>query len=396
MTAVPFLLTVSASTGKTFWYITRATGLVALVLLTGVMILGVVTSIGWSTRSWPRFITQGLHRNLSLLAMVVIILHVVSTVLDGFAPIGFVDALVPFHSPYRPLWLSLGTISFDLFLGVVITSGLRHRLGFRSWKFVHWSAYAMWPFAVFHGLGTGTDTTLPAIIVINVLCVLGVLWAIAWRLSQGWPKNSSTKILLGLSSLACVLAMAIFVNLGPMRPGWALRSGTPISILEKLAGVSSKQSPTQTQLASPPSTASQPAPTTSSTNPVSNLPTSPFRSPFSGQITQSGPYANGDVTISILGNLTASPGGQVQVQLTGPPSPGGGVSVVSSQVTYNGNSGSVIQLQGDRILAQVSGGPGTSLDLDMRLRINVQTESATGEVLGYPPGSGFGGSFDDN
>ena len=124
------------------WYLTRATGLVSLVLLSATVVLGIVSSVGWTTERWPRFLSQSVHRNLSLFCLVVILVHVVTTVADGYVPIGLADAVIPFRSPYRPIWVGFGAVAFDLLLAVVITSGLRRRIGTRAWRGVHWLAYA--------------------------------------------------------------------------------------------------------------------------------------------------------------------------------------------------------------------------------------------------------------
>ncbi|MGH2911563.1 MAG: ferric reductase-like transmembrane domain-containing protein, partial [Solirubrobacteraceae bacterium] len=93
-----------ASTGPSvYWYLTRASGTVALILLSGAIVLGVIDVRRWSTPRWPRFIVDSLHRNVSLLAMVFIVLHIATAVIDGFAPIRWLDAIIPFGSAYRPL-----------------------------------------------------------------------------------------------------------------------------------------------------------------------------------------------------------------------------------------------------------------------------------------------------
>ena len=130
-----------------FWYLTRSAGVVAMVLLTTSVALGILDFSRWSSPGWPRFLSDTLHRNVSMLALVMVVLHVITTVLDGFAPISFQDAIIPFLSPYRPLWLGLGALSFDLLLAVTVTSLMRKRLGYRTWRGVHWAAYACWPLA---------------------------------------------------------------------------------------------------------------------------------------------------------------------------------------------------------------------------------------------------------
>lgn len=168
---------------RALWYLTRSTGIVALVLLTAVIVLGVMTARGWTTPGWPRFVSQALHRNLSLFCLAFVAVHILTTVADGYVPIGFVDAVLPFHSPYRPFWLGLGAVSFDLLVALGVTSGLRHLIGYRLWKAVHWGAYACWPVAVVHGLGTGTDGSLGPVLVLDAACVGAVVIAVVWRLA---------------------------------------------------------------------------------------------------------------------------------------------------------------------------------------------------------------------
>ena len=158
-----------------FWYLTRSAGVVATLLLTTSVVLGIVDFSRWSSQGWPRFLTDTLHRNVSMLALVMVVLHVITTVADGFAPIGFQDAIIPFLSPYRPLWLGLGALSFDLLLAVTVTSLLRKRIGYRTWRAVHWSAYACWPLAMFHGLGTGTDASSTWMLLLSALCLAAVV-----------------------------------------------------------------------------------------------------------------------------------------------------------------------------------------------------------------------------
>ena len=185
--AQPVAVVVNSSTP--LWYTTRATGLVALVLLTAAMAAGLLSSVRFEHRNWPRFVTLGLHRNLSLLALAFTALHVLTTVLDGFVSIPLQDAFIPFIGTYRPFWLGLGAISFDLMLALTVTSLMRTRMGLRSWRLVHWTAYACWPIAVLHGLGTGTDTPVRWVLALTAACVLAVVVLTLWRLAVSWPQR---------------------------------------------------------------------------------------------------------------------------------------------------------------------------------------------------------------
>lgn len=105
-----------------YWYLTRSTGAVSLLLLTLAIVLGVVDVERWSSPRWPRFVLDSLHRNASLLALAFVVAHILTSVLDSFASISIADALIPFVGSYRPFWLGLGAVAFDLFLAVIITS----------------------------------------------------------------------------------------------------------------------------------------------------------------------------------------------------------------------------------------------------------------------------------
>jgi sulfoxide reductase heme-binding subunit YedZ len=164
------------------WYATRGSGAVSLLLLSGVVGLGVLTAARFEAAGWPRFLTAALHRNLALTAVVFLALHVVTAVTDPFTRLGWTAALVPFGSWYRPLWLGLGAVAMELLAAIVATSLLRRAVGRRAWRVVHWLAYAAWPVAFAHGLGTGTDTTSDWMIAIDVLSAGAVLIAVAGRL----------------------------------------------------------------------------------------------------------------------------------------------------------------------------------------------------------------------
>jgi len=167
--------------GPALWYATRATGLVTLLLLTGSVLLGLLTSGRFGGASWPRFLTVGLHRNLSLLVMVFLALHVGTTVIDTFVPIPLTAAFIPFTSSYKMFWLGLGAVALDLLIALVATSLIRNRLGLRAWRRVHWAAYVCWPVALAHGLGIGTDRSTLWVFVLTLACAAAVAGAVTWR-----------------------------------------------------------------------------------------------------------------------------------------------------------------------------------------------------------------------
>jgi sulfoxide reductase heme-binding subunit YedZ len=170
------------------WYTTRAAGAVSLVLLTGVVVLGILTALRVSTANWPGFLTAGLHRNLGLLSVVFLALHILTAVVDPYTHLGWMAAVIPFSSYYRTVWLGLGTIAAELVAALVVTSLVRGRLGHGSWRAIHWLAYASWPVALAHSLGTGTDATSAWFFVIGVACASAVVVATLVRLWLG-PRD---------------------------------------------------------------------------------------------------------------------------------------------------------------------------------------------------------------
>jgi predicted ferric reductase len=151
-------------------------------MLTASVLLGLLVAGRFSSQRWPRFLTQGLHRNVSLLVLVFLVLHVGTTVLDSYTSIPLSAAFVPFVSAYKTGWLSLGAVALDLLIALVVTSLVRDRLGYRTWRRLHWLAYACWPVAVAHGLGIGTDRSVTWVIAMTLGCVGCVGAAAAWRI----------------------------------------------------------------------------------------------------------------------------------------------------------------------------------------------------------------------
>src|SRR5215813_2167828 len=142
----PILSTVNGITSSTaLWYASRATGMVSLLLLTAVMLLGLLVTRQGRLPGLPRFAVSGLHRNLSLLAVVFVVVHVLTAVADSYVTIPLTAAVVPLASPYERLWLGLGAVSLDLTLAVIVTSLLRRHLSRWLWRAVHLLAYAAWP-----------------------------------------------------------------------------------------------------------------------------------------------------------------------------------------------------------------------------------------------------------
>lgn len=341
-----------AINSQALWYLTRGTGVISLTLLTVSLALGVSEVVRFASPGWPRFVLAALHRNVALLATAFVAVHVLTAILDSFAPIRIVDVLIPFIGKYRPIWLGLGAVAFDLLLAVIVTSLLRERIGHRAWRVVHWAAYACWPIALMHGLGTGSDTRFRWALVVNVGCLLLVLAAVLFRL--GWTRTVSagSRVIAAGGSIAIALSVVAWMVVEPMRAGWARKAGTPSTLL-------------------------------TSTRPISGVPNAgtsvsmpiPFSSAARGTIneTDSGQGTSARVVIDVV--LSGAGNARLQVVIEGAPLNGGGVRMDSGTVQLGPSAtpglynGVVTSLSGTNIDATASSQSGARIALAMQFDV---------------------------
>lgn len=168
--------------GPALWFANRGSGFVLLVLLTLATMLGVLSTARVTTPLWPRMLTQGLHRNVSLLAVTFLAAHVVTAVVDTFVDIRWWQAFVPFGGTYKPVWLGFGAFALDLLVAVTLTSMLRHRMSHRPWRAVHVMAYAAWGLGLIHGVKIGTDSATIWGAALTYGCIAAVFVAVLARL----------------------------------------------------------------------------------------------------------------------------------------------------------------------------------------------------------------------
>ncbi len=350
------------------WYATRGTGAMALVLLTASVVLGFGEARAWRPVGAPRFAVASMHRTVSLLAVALLAVHIVTTLLDPFPSIGVVNAVVPFQTDYRPLWLGLGTVASDLLLAVAVTSLVRRRLGYRAWRGLHWLAYACWPVALVHGIGAGSDTRSTWMLTLTVTCVMTVLVALTGRLTAG---DVAPRVATGASAAAVVgaLALGVWITLGPLAPGWARRAGTPAAVLTAF----SPHAPAARTPAAPPSDAFSRR----------------FSAVLSGRI-RNGAAADGTAIAELSMRLRGGPRGVLRIRLGGQPLPGGGLRMDHSAVTlgpphdparYSGR----IQVLNDTVMRSLIGSAdGRAVRLSIELSLT--GDAVNGRVQGTPVG----------
>jgi DMSO/TMAO reductase YedYZ heme-binding membrane subunit len=371
------MIPLAAAGPSAYWYLARGTGAVALLLLTASVVIGVGGSQRAALASrWPRFAIDLLHRHISLLVLALLAVHVLTSALDGFAPIALADAVVPFQTPYRPLWMALGALSFDLLIALAATSLLRRRFGYSAWRAVHWLAYVSWPIAALHGLGAGSDTRQSWMLALTAACVAAVLAAVLVRLARAGGSGSgdsrarSLRAALLATTLLTPAGIAVFAYAGPLQHGWARRAGTPARLLGATV---------------------VPVAAAGSRRPVPTTPAGSFSARLSGRAVQRSVPGGVVIDLSLL--MDGSVPGRLRVRLAGAPLNTGGLSLTGSQVDLGAPAlgavmqGNVVSLQGPRFLARVSDRAGTVLDLNANLNIDSQTGRVSGTLDASPGGA---------
>jgi predicted ferric reductase len=169
------------TTGSALWFASRATGVVSLVLFSLVAILGILVNRQGRLPGLPRFAVTGLHRNLSLLTVAFLGMHIVTAIVDGYAHIPWLSSVVPFTSGYERLWVGLGTVALDIFAALIVTSLLRDRLKASVWRAVHWLAYVSYPVIVVHAMGASKDLRSGWLLALTMATVFAVVAAIVYR-----------------------------------------------------------------------------------------------------------------------------------------------------------------------------------------------------------------------
>jgi len=149
----------------------------------------------------PRFGVVAVHRNASLIAVGLLSVHLLTLLFDPYAQLKLVNLVIPFGSVYRPLWVGLGTVAIDLLAVVLLSTWIRHHLGARTWRAVHWASYVIWPIALLHGLFSGTDGRRGWLLAIAGLCALAVAAALVWRVSDRFTETAGRRA-AGMTSAA--------------------------------------------------------------------------------------------------------------------------------------------------------------------------------------------------
>jgi len=202
------------------WYAARAAGVVAYVLLTGVVLVGLTLSGRVQLKSWPKFAVTDLHRFGGILVGVFLGIHVLTIGLDTYTPFSITQLLVPFTSSYRPVWVALGIVAAELLVAVAATNVLKSRIPYRAWRRMHYATFLVWAGSTVHGIGAGTDSHATWLAAIYVVSVASVLAALTWRILR---NRAGSVAVAGATTLAALAGIVLTVAAGSLPHGSAAR-----------------------------------------------------------------------------------------------------------------------------------------------------------------------------
>jgi hypothetical protein len=187
------------------WYVARSAGIVAYLLLSTSVVLGVLMSAR-AKFTWPRFAVEEVHRFLAILTGVFLALHGFALLADRVVPISIRQLVIPFQTSYRPFGVGLGVTSALLLLAVSLSNLVRKRLPFRVWRRIHYVTLAVWLTATAHGLLSGTDRQDFWFIALVAVAVCTVGLAFLGRFASTVSIGATAGV--AASAVVAVLALA--------------------------------------------------------------------------------------------------------------------------------------------------------------------------------------------
>jgi len=143
-----------------WWYVTRSAGIIAYLLLWLSTVWGLAVPSKIVSPLLDQSYTFDFHQFISLLSIGFVLLHILVLTLDRYLPYSTLQILIPFLSPYRPLWVGIGVISFYIILLVTITFYVRSRIGMSTFRAIHYFSLLGYLGVTLHGLYSGTDSPL--------------------------------------------------------------------------------------------------------------------------------------------------------------------------------------------------------------------------------------------
>jgi methionine sulfoxide reductase heme-binding subunit len=180
-----------ATSDKAYWFISRSSGVLAYILLTGGVMWGLVQSGRVLQLTIPPALALGLHSFLNWGALAMSALHGLILLGDNYIKMSLVDIVIPFVGPYRPFFVGLGVMGFYLMLLLSSSFYARKWLGQKTFRALHYGSYPTFVFVTWHGLATGTDSGLMWLLFILSLAAVSSLTL--WRIAGTTPGAVTTR-----------------------------------------------------------------------------------------------------------------------------------------------------------------------------------------------------------
>jgi sulfoxide reductase heme-binding subunit YedZ len=239
---------VHVTSNPAVWYATRASGIAAYVVLSGVVSLGLGLGGKAQNKRWPRFSIEDVHRFGGLLVGSLITIHIATIAVDSFLPFSVINFLVPFSASYRPIWTGLGVAAAEILLALAITNHYRKRLPYRFWRTAHYLNFAVWTFASLHGLFGGTDRGVWWLAIIYGVCVASVVMLLVWRFG-GYLLRSPRVATAGAVTVVALPLLIVgplshrpplwdAANVSQQLTGTVIRNGTNLKQIVSFVGQS--------------------------------------------------------------------------------------------------------------------------------------------------------------
>jgi methionine sulfoxide reductase heme-binding subunit len=200
------------------WYAVRAAGVVAYLLVTAVVLLGLQMSSRRRLPMWPRIAIEDVHRFAAFAAGAFVLIHIVAIAIDSYLPFSLESLVVPFISKYRPAWVGVGIVAAELMLAVAIANRLRGRvLSYAAWRRTHYATFGVWGAATVHGIASGTDRSSTWLVAVEVAAAAAVMAMTAWRVVQPRLRAGADLRLVPATAGVVAAGAVLVLALGPFR-----------------------------------------------------------------------------------------------------------------------------------------------------------------------------------
>jgi methionine sulfoxide reductase heme-binding subunit len=168
----------------TLWYITRAAGVSAYVLLAVVVDLGILRSLARQLGERVSWVLDEVHQFLALLAAAFVALHLGVLLFDPFITFSVVNLLLPIGEPYQSLGVGLGVLGLYALIVVLISSWLRRYISHRLWRALHYGSFGVFILVTLHGLLSGSDSGLGWLRSVYFAALASMLFLTVMRLAM--------------------------------------------------------------------------------------------------------------------------------------------------------------------------------------------------------------------